>query len=404
MPKKLDLMYCSRLAHFFRDVDLTGKSCPEFIPEAFPPNCLVDEDHWSAGFLLRYAVRFHHLWATYGVQAGERTILGSPPAVCFTDFNPAELIALREGLRPQGGVVTQYALTFPLRAAMKGGIQRFDQWEKEYTENGLSDAFFAHMMEVQEKLKAAAFNSPRYVSTCSDWRWTYPGDYQRRIAKIEADGFEGNAIPGLKLQLKKWSGIGVVVPDMKTARKVWYDILSLVDRQIVSSKHFSHILVCDELAKNVEGVRKDRIPEAVPSACFDWNSTLWLSRKDAEVSSLDFSSRVLRLESSTPKRPSNERGGCWLWFEDNTHRYVRALVMTGRIKVNKMGRYLASLDELDPNRDLRERQEIASEISKQLRQKFGIKSTYFSVLNSHCPDDHPVYCCGGVDGHYFITG
>ena len=63
---------------------------------------------------------------------------------------------------------------------------------------------------------------------------------------------------------------------------------------------------------------------------------------EADVSSLDFSSRVLIFESSIPKKTVMEKGGCWLWFEDNTHRYVRALIKAGRIKANNQGRYLAS--------------------------------------------------------------
>ncbi|PSS59318.1 hypothetical protein C6382_02210 [Pseudomonas sp. BBP2017] len=390
------------MAHFFRDVDLKGRSCPEFIPEAFPPNCLNDDDQWSAGFLLRYALRFHHVWATYGVQEGKRTILGPKAAVSFTDFKPAELIDLREGARPQDGVVTQYALTFPLRTAMKCGIQRFEPCEQADPED--MDTLCARLMELREMAKSGGLRPSRYMSKCSDWRWTYPGNYQRCIEKIEANGFEGNTTPGLKLQVKKWSGIGVVVPDMKTAREVRYDILTLIDRKIVSCQHFSHILVCDKLAANAEGISKDKIEETVLASCMDWDAPLWMSSLEAHVSTLDFSSCVLIHGSSRLKGPVHERGGCWLWFEDNTHRYVRALVTTGRIKVNKMGRYLASLDELDPGRDLREREEIALEIAKELEQKHGIKSTYFSVLNSQCPDDDPAYC-GGLDGgYYYIRG
>lgn len=403
MPKKIDLMRCSRLAHYFRDVDLMGNSPPEFIPESFPPNCLNDDDRWSAAFLLRYAVRYHHLWATFGVRDGKRTVLGSQPVVSFTDFNPADLIALREGARPQGGVVTQYALTFPLRTAVNGGIQRYEPGEHADSEDMNLDPLFAHVMEQQEMARAGAFTSCGYTSKCSDWRWSYPGNYQRCIEKIEANGFEGNTIPGLKLNLKKWSGIGVVVPDMETAREVWYDMLTLIDRRIVSPLHFNHILVCDVLAKNMEGARTDQLPEAVRRACFDWFPTLRISWLEAVVSTMDFSSRVEMREFSTRKGPVNERGGCWLWFEDNTHRYVRSLVATGRIKVSKRGRYLASLDELDPGRNLRERQEIAIEIAEELEQRFGLKSTYFCVLNSFCPDDHPAYCGCDDGGHYYIT-
>lgn len=402
MSKKIDLMFCSRLAHFFRDVDLTGRSCPEFIPESFPPNCLNDDDQWSAGFLLRYALRFHHLWATYGVQEGTRTILGPKAAVSFTDFKAAELIDLREGARPQGGVVTQYALTFPWKTATKAGIQQFKLCQQLDPED--EDLLVARLMELQALAKAGALRSDRYMSKCSDWRWTYPGNYQRCIEKIEANGFEGNTIPGLKLHSKKWSGVGVVVPDVDMARGVQYDILTLIDRNIVPSDHFSHILICDKFVETMEGVPREKAEEAAPGAFMNWDSPLYLGSSEANATTFDFSSRVLMHERSCPKGPIHERGGCWLWFEDNTHRYVRALVATGRIKVNKMGRYLASLDEVDPGRDLRELQEIALGVAKELEQKHGIKSTYFCVLNSQCPDDDPAYFGRLDSGYYYITG
>lgn len=100
---------------------------------------------------------------------------------------------------------------------------------------------------------------------------------------------------------------------------------------------------------------------------------------EAGLTAVDFSTRVIRLERSTAKTVKREGGGCWLWFEDNSHPYVRKLVQAGRVKPNKKGRYLASLDELEKGRDLRERQEAVSALSEQLREKYGVRSSYFSV-------------------------
>lgn len=101
MSKKLDLRMAPRIAHYFRDVNLTSNSRPELIPAQFPMNCESGDDQWSAGFLLRIAVRFQHLCATYGNRNGKRTIKGQQPAVCFSPFNLADLIAVRNGLPPQ---------------------------------------------------------------------------------------------------------------------------------------------------------------------------------------------------------------------------------------------------------------------------------------------------------------
>ncbi|WP_447741704.1 DUF4427 domain-containing protein [Pseudomonas laurentiana] len=402
MANKSDLT-CSRLAHFFRDVDLTSNSCPDFIPEAFPPNCLNDDDRWCANFLLRYAVRFHHLWATFGVMEGKRTVRGTHPAVCFTEFHPEELMALREGMNPQRGLVTQYALTFPLEKAVKGGVRRVDPFQGLNSDGGQSENNVDQELKRRARLQDFSRNSLQCGSGCTEWRWTFPGDYERCIQKIEDTGLNGNPIPGLKLSLTRWSGIGVVVPDMEAARSVGYDILTLIDRRVVQRDHFSHILVCDKLPANIEVGSRKSIEEGVLEACINLDTTAQMSALQAHVDTLDFSSRVLLHNSSKPKGLVHNRGGCWLCFEDNAHPYIRALVMTGRVKVNKMGRYLASLDELDPSRDLREREAIVIQIAQELEKKHGIKSTYYSVLNSHCPDDHPANCGQGVGGFYIIT-
>lgn len=82
---------------------------------------------------------------------------------------------------------------------------------------------------------------------------------------------------------------------------------------------------------------------------------------------------------------------------------MRALINAGRIKVNKKGRYLASLDELHSYRGLREREQIAIALSEQLQKQFGIRSSYFSVLNSYSPDDEPSYAGRVWGGGYYIT-
>ncbi|MCU1742001.1 MULTISPECIES: DUF4427 domain-containing protein [unclassified Pseudomonas] len=95
-----------------------------------------------------------------------------------------------------------------------------------------------------------------------------------------------------------------------------------------------------------------------------------------------------------------ERGCCWLWFEGNTHPYVRALA--GQVKPNRKGCYLAPLNCLNCARDLRERENIVLALSNQLRERSGTRSSYFSVRNSFSPDDDPAYAGKNWGGGYFI--
>ena len=114
----------SRVAHYFRNVDLSSDSSPDFIPEGFWSGCCVEAPYWPARVLLREAIRSHHIWATFGIRSGRETINGTQPAVCFSGFNVADLIAVRDGLSAADEHATQYAITFPTRSAELAGAEQ----------------------------------------------------------------------------------------------------------------------------------------------------------------------------------------------------------------------------------------------------------------------------------------
>ena len=403
MSKKIDSGAASRVAYYFRDDDLLSNPCPEFVLEAFSSSCGFDGEHWPAHFLLRASVRSSHIWATFGVSDSKRTANHSQPAVWCFSFNLADLIAARGGVSSPSGAATQCAITFPVKVAENGGFQKVvDHWSqgRGHLQDGAPLELNGHEVVPNQLEFVSAHQNLSYQSAqSSKWRWQYPHSYRQAIAR-GAGGLERTTIPGLKLTEKKWSGIGVVVPSMQDARKLQYDILSLIDRKIVSKEHFDHILVCDKLPPNIDGLGEKEMQAAFTAACFDFKSCLQVSSRFTEPVNQDFSIRLLILETSTPTRPEKEAGGCWLCFHDNTHFYVRALMKTGRLTVNKQGRYLASLDELDMRRDLRERQEIAQQLARELRETFGVESSYFSVLNSQRPDDYPCYSGEHWEGSY----
>lgn len=404
MLEKNDSSNVPRIAHYFRDVDLTGKSCPDFIPEAFPMNCEHEDLRWSAGFLLRVAVRFQHIWATYGVRNGQRTIEGKQPAVCFSAFSLEDLIAVSGGFAPRREACTQYAITLPLEVAEIGGIHRVVGGALQVGEQTRAISG-AGVCDSRGRFETSRTEDLQFTHSESypEWRWYFSGDYSSYVAKFEEFGWGESEIPGLKLSQDAWTGIGIVVPDVAAARAVQYDILSLVDRGVVSASHFDHILVCDQLPTKLSDLDGEEARTEFSRACLDFKSCIGGSASEADVSELEFSSRLLILECSTPKGDAEECGGCWLWFEDNAHPYVRALLRAGRVKVNEQGRYLASLDELDPDRNLRERQAIALALSKELEEKYGVRSSYYSVLNSGCPDGAPSFSGGWGYGGYTIT-
>ncbi len=396
----------ARIAHYFRHVDLTSDSRPEFVPESFGPNCWA-EDCWTERFLLRVAIRFHHIWATFGVRNGHATIHGNQPAVCFLGFSVADLIAVRDGSAGANCAVTQYAITFPAPSAEHAGAAQVVQGEnmratlqashpsEPVTQNEVWRNQYQHMdgqLDIFGNLAAA-----------SEWRWLYTRHYRRAIDKIEREGHLGGNLPGLDLIQKKWSGIGVIVATESDAVRLQYDILCLIDQQLVSVDHFDHLLVCERLPAGLDKLAGSSLQMAMSAACFDFKSCITISDEAAAVATADFSARVSALEASSLKKETQERGGCWVYFEDNSHPYVRALLKAGRAIVIKSGRYLGTLDELGRGRDLRERQQIVKILCKQLEQEHGVACSYFSVRDSWLPDDLPSYCGHPWSGFFRIT-
>ena len=406
MAHRTDVEQSNRVVHYFRDVDLTSGSRPDFIPESFAPNCWA-EDCWPGRFLLRVAIRFHHIWATFGVRNGHATIRGSQPAVCFSGFSVSDLIAVRDGIPGVNSAVTQYAVTFPALSAERAGATQIVQ-------GGNLRAMLqaSHPLEpvTQDEVRR---NQYRYTdgqldifgnrTTELEWRWPYIRNYRRAIDKIEREGHLGDKLPGLDLTQKKWSGIGVVVATEADALRLQYDILCLIDQQFVSVDHFDHLLVCERLPAELDGLTAAGQEASISSAYFDFKSCVAVSDEAAAVAAADFTARVSALEASSLKKGTQERGGCWVYFEDNSHPYVRALLKAGRVVVNKSGRYLGTLDELGRGRDLRERQQIVKVLCKQLEQEHSVACSYFSVRDSWQPDDLPSYCGHPWSGFYRIT-
>lgn len=407
MCENKDSAEFSRIAHYFREVEFYSDSSPSFMPEYFSTNCYVSDAFWPANFLLRIGVRFHHLWPTFGIRNGIETIQGTQPAVCFAGLSVADLIAVRDGLPAKNEHVTQYAITFPASSVLNGGvaqvIQTGDLRAVLEEESGSKVVTSEDMLRNQFRCTNVQFDLFSDHVSQPEWRWPYTGDYQHAITKIKEEGLEANPIPGLDLTEEKWSGIGIVVANQAEALRLQYDILTLIDRGLVAPSHFDHILVCKRLPASLSSLSNSGAQQAIQDACYDFKSCLAISDDETAAALQDFSSRVAQLELLYPISAAKETGGCWVSFDDNTRPYVRALLKAGRIKVNRLGRYLGSLDELDASRDLRERQGLVKNLCKQLQEVHGVMCSYYSVPDSWSVDDHPFYCGKPWRGLYRIT-
>jgi hypothetical protein len=327
--------------------------------------------------------------------------------VCFSGFNVADLIAVRDGLSPADEYATQYAITFPTRSAELAGAEQVVRGGnfRAFLENENGSRFVTEVEVVRKMFRYIDVQLDLFREQPSqpEWRWPYTGNYYDEVARIEEEGFEGSSIPGLDLAQESWSGIGVIVSTEADALRLQYDILSLIDQGLISQSHFDHLLVCDRLPASLSGLTDAEVKAAVTDACFDFKSCLVISDEAAFTALKDFSARVYELECSTSESEVHEVGGCWVYFPDNTHPYVRALLKTGRVVVNKLGRYLGKMVELDCQRDLREREKIVKVLCLQLQEAHGVVCSYYSVRNSWRPDDLPFYCGRPWSGMYRIT-
>lgn len=394
-----------RLIHFFRRVDLEGSSAPLVQPEHFAFNSAVEGTVWPPLFLLRCAVRSHRLWATWSIRNGIRTIFGPHPAVCFSEMPLAAYLETSGKREAAGQAMSGYALTFPKSAmhALGANPVIYGLTNRHTALPSGADArprlFPECVLPEQEQYRYVTYNptGPHTVDWLHEreWRWPFQGSLVKVERELEEHGMVSSAsdIPGFDFSHKDLRGIGIIVKTEEDAAKLEYDVLALVDRGVVHRKHFDHILIRDRLPASHELYGPVDVQSAIDASLIDFSCFFDFARNKIEEAVRDFSNRVSTLEHSAPRNYDGplERGGCWLWFHENKNPYVRALVLAGRVIVNKEGRYIASLNELDCNRALRQRQELTLQLAAELKAEFGIESGYFLVLNSFNPDDVPFY-------------
>jgi hypothetical protein len=304
-----------------------------------------------------------------------------------------------------GQAMSSYALTFPKGAIhalgarhVIYGLSAANNPSVSVTTTGLRTLPQA-LLPLQEQYRYVSYNpTGTYAVDWTherEWRWPFVGDLTSINEEFAEYGLVSNAddIPGLDFAISQAHGIGIIVKTDEDARRLKYDVLSLIDRHVVARYHFAYMLVLDRLPSTPQLYAPDAVAASIRAAMLDFDEYFDLESSEVKRVAEDFSARVAGLERAhhTAHPAIGEPGGCWLWIHDNTHPYARALVQSGRIQVNKEGRYLASLDELNQARGLSQRERIAEELSAQLLQDVGLPCGRFSVLLSHNPDGVPFY-------------
>lgn len=225
-----------------------------------------------------------------------------------------------------------------------------------------------------------------------EWRWCMTDDV--RLKKFEADieewGIvsEARNIPGLDLYAGKIKGIGVIVNTENEARMVFHDVLSLVDRKLITPDTFEYVLVASSIPAPEKVRDPDAEASAIAAATIDLSTYLGM-RNDRVFRQV--SAMIKQVNDKAPKSVPGEVGTCWLWFADNVHSVTRALFNAGHLIVNREGKYLLPVRAFSTRRDLAQREDMVKKLAKLVNAKYGVQVGYFSVLNSTDPDAIPTY-------------
>lgn len=225
-----------------------------------------------------------------------------------------------------------------------------------------------------------------------EWRWPFNGDLSKYENELNQFGVVSDvkAIPSLSINTLSLTGIGVIVKTAEEATWVAQDILTLVDRGLVGQYHFHHILKVDELPPAHALYDPSNTRQAIDAATLNLNDFFGLPAREVHDAEATFADLVKEVENSAkPRGNAIGYSGCWLWFPESTHPFVRKLLEAKRIIVNHEGRYLAKLTEFDQNRPLDERERMAESLAKRVSATFDVETTYFSTLTSIAPDDVP---------------
>lgn len=395
----------SRLTHFFRHVDLLDDTAP-CTPECWGYSNLVEDTDLSPLFLLRCAIRYGRLWATWAYRNKARTIYGPNPAICLTDMPTGAFLETSFVRQKRKQKISGYALTFQkpemFRIGARPVIYGLSKSSSKIPsgKNGGLRILPKDLLPIHEQYRYVTY-APTTGRWNIDWtherEWRWPmkdkaslQEFNRKI-KEEYVVSSAREIPGLDLYSEKLSRIGVIVATKEEALRVFHDILVLVDRGDASSHAFEYVLASNDIPDPKKIRDPDEEADALADAAIDLSTYLAETPSaDAElVQQVD--DCIFNVNANSPVPKSGERGGCWLWILDNLHDVTRALLRSDRLVINQEGKYLLRLPEFDMRRSLRQREDMAEDLAKRLGDKFNLESGYYSVLNSTDPNAYPYY-------------
>ncbi|MDD5395294.1 MAG: DUF4427 domain-containing protein [Thiothrix sp.] len=410
------------LIHFFRDVDLESDSHIDF-PEFCGFNNLHHSSRLDALFLMRIALRHGKLFASWSYRNGLRTIYGNCPTVCFTDMPLAAFIQTSEERLSRGEKISNYAFLFPKKDMFKLGARPVI-----YGLAGLNLPYISPNIEGERTLDSALLpvhEQYRYVTYNPvssrpidwtherEWRWPYTESIDEFRHNLYEEGVieDFSSHPAFYFINSDIEDCGVIVKTESDKNKVLFDILTIIDRGVISKKFFSFIISLDQLGCSANFISPSAMSELINKNAINIDDFFKISRKTAIINR-DLITKIVNSEFSNEDwnipNYANEVGKSWVWFISNQTNLVRSLIKMKLIRVNREGRYLLDIDPLLNSEyplesyPLKMQEEICKKIALSLTERFGVNCTYFSVAFSDNFDNLPYYT-NFIDNHEFYN-
>ncbi|EKO3466634.1 DUF4427 domain-containing protein [Vibrio fluvialis] len=403
------------LIHFFRDVDLQGKNYIHF-PEHCGFNNLAHSDYLDARFLLRCAIRHCKISASWSFRGAVRTIYGESPAVCFTDMPVSAFVKTSVDRLNMGENIGLYALLLPKADMFKVGARPVIYGLDGFGSNlpsgygGGKRIINPNLLPLNEQYRYVTYVPGSIDWTHErEWRWPFRGNMDSYEDEIKEDGqhsdFENT--PGLELECANLKGAGVIVPKNRDVKYILNDLLTLIDRNVLSRDSFTFIISTENLSSYTDIVDPISLSHYINNNLLDIDKFYdfpWqvVENFGHDVGNIISSEWEKYLSSCSTQR--QEFGRAWVWLLDNKSDLTRALLEFGIVEVSKEGRYLLDLGHrVRSSLDLSKQEEFACIVANELNQKYGVLCSYFSVLNSDSCDDIPYYAGYHDEKHEFFN-
>ena len=402
------------LIHFFRDIDLDGNNPIDF-PEHMGWSNIAEDTKYPALFMLRCALRHGKLWATWAIRGGVRTIYGPSPAVCFSEMPIAAFLEAGAQRQRRGEAMSPYALIFPKNEMFRLGanpvIYGLDDRNTFplYSTNVSARMFPNSVLPSREQYRYVTYNpaSERPIDWTHEreWRWPYRADLRDIEDELSTYGIisDYEDMPGLEFFKKDIQGIGVVVETEEQVEWIVSDILTLVDRKIVSSSTYSFILPANLLPPTNDMITPSQTADVINRSLINISPFLESTNYNNPSIINDISVLANQAKIATPPKNYNETGECWLWILDNNSTFCRTLLYANLLTISNSGKYLYLPPEFRNISNLREKEEATKNLAKLISKNYSVECGYHSVLDSSDPNGVPFYASDHIQNHRYYN-